>query len=62
MKDEVEPTGEKRDGKTGLDAEDEIKRKGAGNVECGRGDPVQSLLVCVWGGAAVKSIEAHGWG
>ncbi len=53
---------ERGDGKTGFDTEDEMERKRGGNVESGSGDPVPSLLVCVWGGAAVKSIEARGWG
>lgn len=56
------PGKRQRDGKTWLDAENEIKRTGDWNVECGSGDPVQSLLVCVWGGAAVKSMKARGWG
>lgn len=39
-----------------------MERRRGGNIESGSGDPVPSLLVCVWGGAAVKSIEARGWG
>lgn len=44
----------------GLDSENEMKSRR--DAECCSGDPVQSLLVCVWGGAAVKSIEALGGG
>lgn len=61
MKKEGEEQTE-RDEKIGLDKEDEIERKRGKNIKSGSGDPVQSLLVCVWGGAAVKSIEARGWG
>lgn len=46
----------------GLDSENEMKSSRAGDAECCSGDPVQSLLVCVWGGAAAKSIKAHGLG
>ncbi len=38
-----------------------MERKRGGNIESGIGDLVPSLLVCVWDGAAVKSIEARGW-
>lgn len=51
-----------RDGKKGLETKNEIKRTRDGNAVCGSGDPVQSLLVCVWGGVAVKSMKARGWG
>ena len=46
----------------GLDREEEMERKRGGDIESGSGDPVPSLLVCVWAGAAVKSIVACGRG
>lgn len=57
---------EKREGQTerwkdGLDTENGMERKRGGNTESG-GDPVPSLPVCVWGGAAVESTVARGSG
>lgn len=47
-------------GKLGLDAEGGMEKKRGRSVQSGSGDPVPSLLVCVWRGAAVKSIVARG--
>lgn len=55
--------GERKEGeRMGSDREEEMERKRGGDRESGSGDPVPSLLVCVWGGAAVKSIVARGRG
>lgn len=47
-------------GKLGLDAEGGMEKKRGRSFQSGSGDPVPSLLVCVWRGAAVKSIVARG--